>query len=66
MKRFGTEEYGDKDGFKIICSKCGKEAWIVPTHHYKDIKSLDKITLELKCICGNRYGATIHNGSMIC
>lgn len=60
MREFGTEEYGNKDGFKIICNKCGKEARLVPAHYYKGIKNLDKITLEIRCVCGNRYGATIH------
>ena len=31
--RILSEEYGNKDGFKITCCKCGKEGWIVPTHH---------------------------------
>ena len=61
MRAFGSEEYGNKDSFKITCSKCGKEAWIVPTHHYKEVGDLEKITLEFRCVCGNKYGATIHN-----
>ena len=63
MKAFGTEEYGNKDGFKVVCNKCGKEAQIVPIHHYKagENVQLEKITLELRCTCGNRYGATIHS-----
>ena len=61
MQSFGTEEYGNRDGFKVICRKCGKEARIVPTHHYKDGEF--KITLELRCICGNKFGATIHSES---
>ena len=63
MRAFGTEEYGNKDGFKITCCKCGKEAWIVPTHHYRDdeYKHPEKITLELRCTCGNKFGATIHS-----
>ena len=36
MQSFGTEEYGNKDGFKVICCQCRKEARLVPTHHYKD------------------------------
>lgn len=36
MKAFGTNGYGNKDGFKVICCKCGKETWLVPTHYYKD------------------------------
>lgn len=35
MRAFGTEEYGNNDGFKIICNQCGGEARLVPTHHYK-------------------------------
>lgn len=61
MKAFGTKEYGNNDGFKIICNKCGREAQIVPTHHYNGIEKLEKITLEFRCVCGNRYGATIHD-----
>lgn len=62
MRAFGTEEYGNKDGFKIICCKCGKEGWLVPTHHImKQSKDSSlKITLEFRCVCGNRFGATIH------
>ena len=60
MREFGTEEYGNKDGFKIICNKCGKEAWAVPIHHYTYGGSLEEVTLEFRCVCGNRYGATIH------
>lgn len=59
MKQFGTDEYGNKDGFHIICEKCGKSAWCVPTHH-SDENGLKKITFEFRCSCGNRYGATIH------
>ena len=63
MQSFGTEEYGNKDGFKVICCQCGKEARLVPTHHYKDgeYKHPEKITLELRCACGNKFGATIHS-----
>ena len=62
MQSFGTEEYGNKDGFKIVCNNCGKEGWVVPTHHYADeeYKNPEKITLEFRCSCGNKYGATIH------
>lgn len=59
MRAFGVEEYGNSDGFKIICNKCGREARIIPTHHYKEVGKLE-ITLEFRCICGNKYGATIH------
>lgn len=45
MRSFGTEEYGNSDGFKIICNKCGREARIIPTHHYKKVGELEKITL---------------------
>ncbi len=34
MRAFETEEYGNKDGFKVICCNCGKEARLVPTHFY--------------------------------
>lgn len=63
MKSFGTEEYGNKDGFKVICCRCGKEAIIVPTHYYKDgeYEYPSKITLELRCVCGNKFGAIIHS-----
>ena len=63
MQSFGTEEYRNKDGFKVICCQCGKEARLVPTHHYKDeeYKHTEKITLELRCTCGNKFGATIHS-----
>lgn len=35
MQSFGTKEYGNKDGFKIMCCNCGKDARIVPTHYYE-------------------------------
>lgn len=47
MRAFGTEEYGNSDGFNTICNKCGREAQIVPTHHYKEVGKLKKITLNL-------------------
>lgn len=58
MKPFGTNEYGNENGFKIICNCCGKEGWIVPTHQHD--KNKLKITLEFRCGCGNRFGSTIH------
>lgn len=62
MRAFGTEEIGNRDGFKIICNKCGREARLVPTHHFKDdFKNPEKITLTCQCICGNKYTATIHS-----
>lgn len=62
MKTFGTNEYGNKDGFKIICCKCGNEGWLVPTHHYIDKNDTThmKITAEFRCSCGNRFGSVIH------
>ena len=36
MQSFGTEEYGNKNEFKIVCCNCGKEARLVPTHYYED------------------------------
>ena len=63
MKQFGTKEYGNKDGFQIICNKCGQEGWVTPCHYYEnnDYKNPTKITLEFRCKCGNRYGAIIHS-----
>lgn len=63
MRTFGTNEHGNKDEFKVICCKCGREARLVPIHYYKDkeYKNREKITLELSCTCGNKYGATIHS-----
>lgn len=61
MKAFGTNEYGNREGFIVKCNKCGKEARLVPIHHYDDSSNLKKITLELRCICGNKYGTTIHS-----
>ena len=61
MKQFGTEEYGNKEGFTILCNKCGKEAWAVPIHSFEDdYKNPKKITFEFRCSCGNKYGATVH------
>lgn len=69
MKQFGTNEYGNKEGFKIVCCKCGKEGWAVPISHYEHginhcengkYGNPDKITFEFRCSCGNRYGATIY------
>ena len=61
MKQFGTNEYGNKDSFKITCCECGNEGWIVPVHVYGKDHSNPKIILELRCACGNRYAATIHD-----
>lgn len=63
MESFGSREYGNKDGFKIICCNCGKEARLVPNHHYKngEYEHPEKITLEVRCVCGNKFGATIHS-----
>lgn len=61
MRAFGTKEYGNADGFRIICNSCGREARIIPTHHYKELGKLEKMTLEYRCICGNKYGVTIHD-----
>lgn len=63
MRQFGSDEYGEKDGFKVICQKCGREADVVPTHHFESKLGgdLKKITLEIRCSCGNKYGATIHS-----
>ena len=60
MQQFGTNEHGNRDSFKIICQKCGKEGRIVATHHIKD-NLVEKITVEVRCTCGNRYSATIHS-----
>lgn len=62
MQAFGTEEYGNKDGFKIVCNRCGKQARIVPIHYYNDNR-LEKIDLEMRCTCLNKYGATIHRNN---
>lgn len=61
MREFGTEPYGDKDGFKVICNKCGKEASIVPISYYEDgnYDKPIKIVLEIRCTCGNKYGSTM-------
>lgn len=60
MRVYGTNEYGNRDGFKIICQNCGREAHFIPTHYIEDNKT-KKIVLEIRCICGNKYGADIHN-----
>lgn len=59
---FGTEEYGNRENFKIVCNKCGKEARIVPIHYYKET-GLEKIVLEIRHTCLNKYGATIHKNN---
>ena len=63
MNQFGSDEYGNRDSFKLICQKCGKEGKIVAIHHFGDKLggNLEKITLEFRCSCGNKYGATIHS-----
>lgn len=63
MKPFGTKEYGNQHGFRVICNECHKEAWIVPVTYYssEDVLNPEKIKLELRCSCGNRYGATIYD-----
>lgn len=63
MQSFGTKEYGNKNGFSLKCNKCGREARIIPIHHYTDgiYNKPEKITLELRCTCGNNFGATIED-----
>lgn len=63
MRAFGTDKYGNEEGFKIICNLCGREARLVPIHHYEngDYQNVKKITLEIRCICENKCGATIHS-----
>ena len=61
MNLFGLDGYGDKESFTIKCCKCGKEGDIVPIHQYGDGLVLEKIILERRCKCGNKYGATIHD-----
>lgn len=63
MQSFGTNEYGNKDGFTIMCNRCGREAKLVPIHYYENgnYKNPSKITLEIGCICGNKFGATVDN-----
>lgn len=29
MRAFGTDEFGDKNGFKVICQRCGREARVM-------------------------------------
>lgn len=66
MRQFGTEECGDRNGFKLMCCKCGKEADITTTHHYEEQEGygdfkVKKITLNFRCYsCGNEFDATIH------
>ena len=59
MREFGTNEYGNKNGFKIVCQHCGKEARIVPISHINDNHKTEKLVLEIRCVCGNKYGADI-------
>lgn len=60
MRSFGTDEYGNKNEFKVICQRCGREAQVIPTHHIDvNNRKTIKITLEFRCVCGNEYGATI-------
>lgn len=63
IEKFGTEEYGNNNDFSVICNKCGKEAWAVPTHHYSESINgkIAKITFEFRCSCGNKFGASIHH-----
>ena len=61
MRAFGTKGYGNADGFRIICNRCGREARIIPIHHYKELEKFEKMTLEYRCICGNKYGVTVHD-----
>ena len=67
MQTFGSDEYGNKDGFDITCKLCGKEARIVPISYFERGK-YDfpyAIVVELRCSCGNRYGATIDGNTDI-
>ena len=49
MYQFGSNEYGNKGGFKITC-QCGREARIVPIH-CRDNEKL-KITLRFGAFVG--------------
>lgn len=61
MKVFGTNEKGDRNSFKLVCCKCGKEADLVPVTTYlnNQYKFPDIITIELRCRCGNVYTSRI-------
>lgn len=61
MNSFGTDEYGNKNGFKTICQKCGKEAKIKRILHYDEHKMITKVTIDMKCDCGNLFGATVYS-----
>jgi hypothetical protein len=60
MKEFGTNEYGNKEGFVVMCTNCGRNAKIVPVSQTNEKGKVVKIILEISCICGNKYGATIY------
>lgn len=50
----------------LYAKKCGRNANIVPIHYYENKidEHPEKIDLELRCVCGNKYGATIHHSSV--
>lgn len=65
MENFGTKEYGNKEGFTLKCNKCGKKGRIVPITYYdKDYIHPTEIVIDLRCECGNKFGATIYNISL--
>lgn len=60
MQPFGIDEYNDRNSFEIKCKKCGRNnARIVPISIIKN-NVTERIVLEIRCICGNIYGATIY------
>jgi hypothetical protein len=67
MKTFGTNEYGDRDGFKIICQDCGQEAWLTINSYYEPIEGTEllQMTAEFRCSCGNHFGSTIYRNEKL-
>lgn len=60
LKTFGTEEYGSNT-FSIRCEKCGSttNTSLVPVSMIEN-GITEKMLLEARCTCGNRFGATIY------
>ena len=54
MRSFGTDEYGNKNGFKVICQRCGREAQVIPTHYLENGKTIKDVLKEnIAIIIGN-------------
>lgn len=53
MKHLTLNKYEDDFSFNLVCCRCGGSSWLVPTLSLENGERI--LTLEFKCLCGNRY-----------